>query len=222
MSETTILTATVRETGEKLQTLRNAGMVPAVLYGHGIESRSIALDHLLFARAFRYAGENTIIALSIGDEKPVNVLIKGADLHPTTNRYIHADFFQVRMDEEIETAVPIEFVGESPAVREQGGVLVKSLDEIDVVALPARIPHSFVVDLSTLATFEDVIKVGDLLAAEGVEIGNDKDTVIVLVEPPRSEAELAALDEKVEEDVTKVEGATGPAEAGAAVSDSSK
>lgn len=210
MSDKITLTATVREAGKTLQTLRNEGLLPAVLYGHGIESRTVSLDHLQFARAFRESGENTIIALTIGKEKPVNVLVKDAELHPTTNRYIHADLFQVRMDEEIETAVPIEFSGESAAIREQGGVLVRALDEVEVMALPADIPHSIVADLSSLVSFDDVIKVGDLPVSRGVTVRNDADTVVALVEKPRSEAEIAALDEKVEEDVTKVEGAEKP------------
>ncbi len=212
MSDTITLSADVRETGKKLQTLRKEGLVPAVLYGHGVEPQSIMLDHLRFARAFREAGENTLIALSIGGGKSVNVLIKDTQKHPTTNRYTHADFFQVRMDEVIETAVPITFVGESPAVRELGGILIRAIDEIDVSALPADLPHTIEADLSKLATFDDVIKVSDLPVSSKVEILHDMDSVVALVEPPRTEAELAALDEKVEVDVTKVEGAEKPAE----------
>lgn len=219
MSDTISLSATTRTAGAKLQTKRNEGRIPAVMYGHGVESKTIELDHREFTRTFKEAGENTIIELSVDGGEPVNVLVKDAELHPTTNRYIHADFFQVRMDEKIETAVPIEFSGDAPAVREQGGVLVKALDEVAVVALPGDIPHTIEADTSTLATFDDVIKVGDLPVASGVEIRNDADTVVALVEPPRSEEELAALDEKVEEDVTKVEGVEKPEEQADAESD---
>lgn len=205
----------MRDAGRAIQTKRNEGRIPAVVYGHDIEPRTIELDHREFTRTYRETGENTIIELSVDGARPVNVLVKDAELHPTTNRYIHADFFQVRMDEKIETAVPIEFSGEAPAIRELGGVLVKALDEVDVVALPADIPHTLAADISTLVTFDDVIKVGDLPATKGVEIRNDSDAVVALVEPPRSEEELAALDEKVEEDVTKVEGVEKPEEASA-------
>ncbi len=210
MSDFITLSAATRHAGSALQTKRNEGLIPAVLYGHGVESRAIELDHRLFTRAFREAGENTIIALSVDGEAAVSVLVKDAELHPTTNRYIHADFFQVRMDEKIEAAVPIEFVGEAPAVREQGGVLVRALDEVEVVALPADLPHTIEADLSKLVTFDDVIKVADLPVAEGVEIRNDTEAVVALVEAPRTEAEIAALDEKVEEDVTKVAGVEKP------------
>lgn len=222
MSDTIQLAAEIREAGKKLQTLRKDGLVPAILYGHGIEPRSISLDHLRFARAFREAGENTIIALSIGSDAPVNVLVKDAQMHPTTNRYVHADFFQVRMDEVIETVVPIEFIAESPAVRERGGILIKALDEVGVSALPADIPHTIEADLSRLVTFDDVIKISDLVVSGKVEILNDPETVIALVEPPRTEAELAQLDEKVEVDVTKVEGAVKPVEKSEAAKEETK
>ncbi len=211
MSDTITLKASLREAGVALQTLRRSGAVPASLYGHGITARSLSLDGLEFTRAFRAAGENTIIALSIDGGKPVNVLVKEAQMHPLTNRYTHADLFQVRMDEEISAAVPLEFVGEAPAVREHGGVFVRALDEVEVTALPATLPHTLVIDLSALATFDDVIKVGDIVVPAGVKIEGDPETVVALVEAPRTEAEIAGLDEKVEADVTKVEKSGKPA-----------
>jgi large subunit ribosomal protein L25 len=212
MSDTITLKASVREAGKELQTLRNKGFIPGSVHGHGIESTSLSLESREFTRAFRAAGENTIIALSIDGAKPVNVLIKEAQMHPLTNRYTNADFFQVRMDEMIEATVPLEFVGESVAVSELGGVLIKALGEVDVTALPADLPHTLQIDLSALKTFDDVIKVGDIVLAKGVTIEGDVETVIALVEAPRTEAQMAELDQKVEADVTKVEKAGKPVE----------
>ncbi|HWQ60233.1 MAG TPA: 50S ribosomal protein L25 [Candidatus Fimivivens sp.] len=212
MSETITLKATTREAGKGLQMLRKGGFVPATLFGHGIAPASISLESREFARAFKAAGENTIIALSVDGGKPVNVLVKDTQMHPLTNRYTHADFFQVRMDEVIEATVPFEFVGISPAVAELGGVLIKASDEVDVKALPADLPHTIQIDLSALKTFDDVIKVGGIVLPKGVTIDADAETVIALVEAPRTTAELEALDEKVDADVTKVEKAGKPAE----------
>jgi large subunit ribosomal protein L25 len=205
MSETITLQAEVREAGKNLQTLRNRGLIPAVLYGHGIESQSISMDHRAFTRAFKAAGENTIIALRTGKGKPVNVIVKDAQMDPISNRFTHADFFQVRMDEAIDADIPFEFVGEAPAIREHGGVLVKALENVEVSALPGDLPHSLQVDLSKLVTFDDVIKIKDLAIPAGVTVKDDLETVVALVEAPRSEAELEKLDEKAEADVTKVE-----------------
>jgi len=211
MSDSITLKAAIREAGKGLQTLRNKGFVPASLYGHGVEPMNLSLESREFTRAFKAAGENTIIALSIDGKKPVNVLVKEAQMHPLTNRYTHADLFQVRMDEEIEATVPLEFVGVSAAVSELGGVLIKALDEVDVTALPADLPHTLRVDLSALKTFDDAISVGDIVLPARVAIGNDAETVVALVEAPRTAAEIEALDQKVEADVTKVEKAGKPA-----------
>ncbi|NTW15541.1 MAG: 50S ribosomal protein L25 [Candidatus Moranbacteria bacterium] len=212
MSDMITLKAAIREAGKGLQTLRAGGSIPAVLYGHGVEPVSLTLDGREFTRAFKTAGENTIIALTIDGKKAVNVLVKDAQMHPLTNRYTHADFFQVRMDEEIEATVPIEFVGESPAVRNDGGILLRSLEEVQVTALPADLPHTLPVDLSVLVTFDDVIKVSDIPVPARVTVSNDPETVVALVEAPRTAAELESLDQKVDADVTKVEKAGKPAE----------
>lgn len=194
------------EEGKGLDQLRKDDMVPAVIYGRKIEPRNIALPYLDFSKAYRQAGENTIIELSVGEGKPVNVLIHAVQMSPLKNRFIHADFFQVRMDEEIETHVPLVFVGESPAVREMGGMLMKSIEELPVKTLPSDLPHSLEVDLSTLLTFEDHIVVSDIKVSDKVKIDADPNMVIASVIPPRTEAEMETLDVKVEADVTKVEG----------------
>lgn len=201
------LTAVLRaEAGKGLEQLRKDDMVPAVVYGRKIEPRNIALSYLEFSKAYKQAGENTIIELSVGEGKPVNVLIHAVQMSPLKNRFIHADFFQVRMDEEIETHVPLVFIGESPAVREMGGMLMKSIEELPVKTLPSDLPHSLEVDLSTLLTFEDHITVSDIKVSDRVKIDADPNMVIASVIPPRTEAEMETLDVKVEADVTKVEG----------------
>lgn len=194
------------ETGRAVQALRGDGWIPAVLYGHGIENRNIALPELAFGRVLGKAGESTLVALSVDGDQPVNTLIVDTQSDPVSGKILHADLFQVRMDEEIEASVPLEFIGESAAVRGSGGILIKSLDEIEVRCLPARLPHAIEVDISVLATFDDRIRVADLVLPEGVEVVGETDTMIATVEPPRTEEELASLDEKVEVDVTKVEG----------------
>ena len=108
--------------------------------------------------------------------------------------------------EKIEAEIPLEFIGESPAVKELAGVLIKSMDEIPVSCLPGDLPKEFIADISKLKTFEDHIKISDLDISEKVKVLIEPGTIIASVAPPRSEEELTRLDEKVEEDVSKVEG----------------
>jgi large subunit ribosomal protein L25 len=205
MADMVKLEAKVRENaGAMLQTLRKQGQVPAVVYGHGVKPMMVTVDEQLFGKAYKSGGENTMLSLAIDGKKPVNVLIKDIQLHPLTSRFIHADFFEVRMDEAIEANIPLEFVGEAGAIRELGGILVRALDELEVSAFPQDLPHSILVDISVLKTFEDIIKVKDLAVSDKVKVSADPETVVALVEEPRSEAEIEKLNEKVEVDVTKV------------------
>lgn len=207
MTTTLTLQVTPRtETGKALETLRANGFVPAVLYGHDVASTMVSLNYLDFSRILKTAGESTLIELSIAGKKPVNVLIHEVTTHPVTGRFLHVDFYQVNMKEEIETDVPLEFVGESAAVKALSGVLIRSLEEVKIKCLPSDLPHALEVDLGKLATFDDAIKIGDIVLPKGVELLDDAETIVATVAAPRTEAEMAALDEKVEMDVTKVEG----------------
>lgn len=191
--------------GKKVKRSRKEGIVPAVLYGQGEASQNIFIDYLELSRVYAKAGENAVIELEI-EGKTVPALIHDIQNDPMSGKFSHIDFLQVNMKEEVEANIPLEFVGESPAVKANGGVLIKNLDEVEVKCLPADLPSKFEIDISAIVDFEDHIKIGDIKAPEGVEIMGDKETVIALVERPRTEEELASLDEKVEADVTKVEG----------------
>lgn len=207
MSETLQLTATKREAaGKDLNRSRKAGLVPVVLYGHGIQPEMYWVNGMEFSKVFRVAGESTILSFATGKGASRNVLVHDVQLDPLSNRVAHADLYQVRMDEELEAHVPLELINEAPAVRELGGVLVKTLEEVEIKCLPKDLPHSLVIDLAKLATFDDQIKVSDLTPGKGVMILTEADTVLALVEAPRTAADLEALDTKVEIDVTKVEG----------------
>ena len=140
------------------------------------------------------------------------MIIYDSQKDPVSEKFTHIDFFQVRMDEKIEKEIELVFVGESPAVKETGGVLVKNLDKVEISCLPADLPSSIEVDISSIKAFDDYIYVKDLKVGRGVEIKVDPETVVALVAPPRSDEELEALEQKVEGDVTKVEGMVKPEE----------
>lgn len=201
------LTVTPREkvSSTKLTAARKAGKVPAVMYGHKGIPQMLWVDFLTFSKVFAVAGESSIISLEI-DGKKASVIVQDLEHDAMTNRVSHIDFFEVSMNEELEARIPLEFVGEAPAVREMGGVLVKTLEEVTVSCLPKDLPHTLPIDLAILTDFTKHIQVKDLVLPKGVKVLTDELTTIVLVEAPRTEAQMAALDEKVEADVTKVEG----------------
>lgn len=205
--ETIVLNASLREEqGKKVKALRRQGQIPAVVYGHGLKPQSLKVSALDFGRVFQKAGENTLVELSIDGGKAANVIIADIQQDPITNRFTHADFFQVRMDEKIEAAIPLEFQGEAPAVKELGGIFLRTVEAVEVECLPADLPHSIEVDITILKTFDDHIKLSDLKVPTKVKILGEPEMIIASVERPRTEEELAALNEKVEMDVTQVEG----------------
>ena len=206
MSNAITLKATIRTaTGKKADKLRSQDLIPAVMYGNKIASQNISVSYNEFKKVYSKAGESALVQLEV-EGKKLNVLIHDIQLAPMSGRVSHVDFFQVNMKEEVETEIPLEFIGEAPAVKALGGVLIKNMDEISVKCLPADLPEKYVIDISTLATFDDVIAVKDLKISDKIEILLDAETVIALVSAPRSEESLADLDSKVDADVSKVAG----------------
>lgn len=202
--------ATKRKTlGKAVKILRKQGKLPGVLYGHDVATLEIELSERDFAKAFKSAGESTIVNLSV-DGKTHPVLIHEVQHHYLTDQPIHVDFYAINMAEKIKVRVPLTFVGEAAAVKTMGGTLVKNLSEVEVECLPADLPHAIEVDISALNTFEDAIRVSDLKVDSKVIIHANPEEVVVIVAAPRSEEELKALEETVTEDVTKVEGVVKP------------
>jgi len=181
--------------------------IPAVMYGNDVESKSLWINLAQFEKVFADAGTNVVVELELEGQKPVNVLIYDFQTDPLTDKFIHADFYVVNMKESVEAEIPLVFVGVAPAVKELGGTLVKNNDSLFVRALPADLPREITVDISKLATFDDSITVADLVDNDKVEVVLDDTAVIASVIAPRSEEEMAALDEDVDADVSKVEGA---------------
>lgn len=201
------LKAKIRKAEEKPKALRKEDMIPAVVYGHKIKNISLNIDQKSFKQVFEKAGESALIDLDIEKEKkPRKVLIKEAQTDPVSGEYLHIDFYEVKMTEKITAEVPLEFRGVSPAVKDASGVLVKNMDKFEVSCFPQDLPHSIPVLISALKTFEDVIHVKDLEIPDKVEVLANPSDVVASVTPPRSEEEIAALEEKVEEKVEEVEG----------------
>ena len=191
--------------GKKNNQLRRTGQIPAVLYGHGIESQSVSVNSRDFKKSLSEAGETTILILDL-DGKKHNVLIHDLSKDILTGETTHVDFYEVRMDEKIKTKIPLVFIGESLAVKSEGGVLVHALQELEIEAFPQDLPKNIEVDISALKTFEDKIKVESLRLPDSVKILNGPEETIVLAVPPRSESELAELDTVSAEEAPVEEG----------------
>ncbi len=188
------------ELGKKVKALRRAGFLPAVVYGEGVPSQPISVPYKDFDKVFREAGESTLIKLRITNDElrkaqEFNVLIHDPARDPLKGQPLHVDFYAVRMDKTIRTKVPVEIIGESPAVKNLAGILIKVIQEIEVEALPRDLPHELKVDISGLAELESRLYVKDIPFSPGVKIHANQDDAVVIVESPRTEEELKALEE---------------------------
>ena len=199
------LTAQPRDSKNKPKSLRKEGFIPAVIYGDKVKSQSLKISQRDFIQAYRKAGLSNFIDLMIDKNNPVKVLVHEVQKEPLTGNYIHVDFYQIRMDKEITTEVPLKFTGESKAVKEKEGVLIKNITGLKITCLPKDLPASIEVDISPLETFEDTIYIKNLKIGKELQVDAESDEVVITVDPPRSEEELEALKEEVEADVDEVE-----------------
>lgn len=198
--------------GRAVKPLRAQDMIPAELYGHGTENIHLSVTKKDFTRVLNEAGESTLVDLVVDGEKHP-VLIHDVHYHPVTDEVLNVDFYQVRMDEEITTEVELIFTGESDAVKNLGGILVKAVSGLEVTALPANLPHDIKIDISKLANIGDTISVKDLILPENVQIDADEDTVIAIITEKLSEEEDKAQSEAA--DLSGIEAeAEKPAEEG--------
>ena len=193
MTEKVNLSATTRTvTGKKVKRSRARGLIPAVVYGHGMESTPIFIDAKEFKKAYQHAGTSTLVDLSIDEKSPIKVLFHSPDYHHIQNEPIHADIYAVNMKEKIETSIPIHFIGESDAVEELGGNFISNKTELSIKCLPTDLVSGVEVDISKLKTFDDQIHIGDITVPETIEVLDDAEDVVALVSAPRSEEELEA------------------------------
>jgi len=207
-----VISAKTRDSfGKKVAELRKTGQIPAVVYGNNKDNASVEIDAKDFNKVFSQVGQSTIVELKIGDEASENVLVHDISLNPITNEINHVDFYRVNMNKTIRTEVPLHFVGESPAVFQQEGSLFKNIEEVEVETLPANLPPHIEIDISGLDDFSKSIHVSDIKVPEGVELLEDAEQLICKVDPPRSEEEMAALDEEIGEAIP--EGANEEGEA---------
>lgn len=208
------LSAKIRkEMGKKTSVLKEAGRIPAVVYGHKIKNVLLDVDHKEFQKVYSKAGVNSLIELDVEGEKdpPAQagkkiVLIHELQKDPVTDKFIHVDFFETSAKEEVEVKIPLVFEGVSLAVKDLGGTLIKNISELAVRALPQNLPHEIKVSIDSLNNFGDHIMVKDLVLPKDVKISAKPDEIVVSVaQPAKVEEELAKEIEEKVEDVEKVE-----------------
>lgn len=204
-----VLNAETRKVlGKKVKKLRREGILPANVYGKGLESKALQVKLTDFNEVYDKAGETSLVDLKV-EGKSHPVLIKSLQIDYARNLPMHADFYQVNLKEKVRTMVPVIVEGEAKAVVDNIGVLLTTLAEVEIEALPDRIPEHISVNVESLAQIDDSITVGDLKTEEGIEILTDPGvTVVKIAEPAKEEEPEVAATEETTEGGAKADGAT--------------
>lgn len=181
--------------------LRAQGIIPGVIYKDG-ESEPIqipAKDILPFINIA--TREKLFVTIKInGQEK--QAVLQDYQVDPVKGRLLHVDFMEVSATEQIRVSVPVILVGEPIGVREDKGVLQHGISEIEIEAIPEKIPGHIEVDVSKLEV-GDSIHVRDIKFEEGIKVISDLDEVIATVTVEAEEEEIVTAEEAPEPEVIK-------------------
>ncbi len=199
--------------GKKVKNLRKNGLLPAHVFGKGVEGEIVSVDQKEFLKIFHTAGETGLIDLKIGAEKVRPVLIREVQYDPVTDDLIHIDFYQVNLSEKVKVSVQIVQIGEAPeSVKLGEAIVLQTLSEVEVEALPADLPEKLEVDVSSLKAIDDAVTVGQLkYDKEKVTVHADLEEIVVKLAPAVS----AETEKLLEEQAAEQAAAAAETEAGA-------
>src|SRR3989344_5956245 len=166
--------------GKGVKALREKGLVPAELYGRGMENQHLAVSLKDLRQVMKSAGANAMVNVVLESQK-YPALLHDLQRDYVTDEIIAADFYKVRLDEKIKVKVPVEFLGVAPAVKDLGGIFVKAMQEIEVEALPNNLPQSLVADLGSIKEIGQSLYVKDLPVPADVRVLVAPETVVATV-----------------------------------------
>ena len=193
--------------GKKVKHLRREGILPANMFGKGIKSLTIQIPLKDFQTVYSKVHETGLVDLTV-DGQTHPVLIQNVHVQPMTNVPLHADLFKVNLKEKVKASIPIVSVGEPKAITDKLGVLLQTLSEVEVEALPADLPEHIEINIEHLTNIDDSITVGDVKAPTGVEILAEPTEMIFRIgELVSEEAEELAAEEEIAAEAASEEGA---------------
>ncbi len=175
------------------RTLRSAGRIPAVIYGHNRAAESLSIDSAALARLIKAGGAGSaILDVTIDGGTAVKALIREIQRHPLRQTDIlHVDLYEVSADEEISLEVPVHLTGTSDGVRNFGGVLDQVLYKLEIRCFPADIPAHIDLDVTPLGIGKSIF-VRDVTLPK-VKILNDPNLPVCSVVAPRTEEVVAPV-----------------------------
>ena len=170
--------------------LRTDGLLPAIVYGQGMESTSVYINAREFTNALKSdAGSNIILNIELGEKDKVTALARQIQRHPYKDEFVHVDLIKVDLTQTVEAEVQINYLGIPIGVKDEGALVQTINNTLRISALPTNIPTSLDIDIAHLNVGENVIA-SDIELPEGVTLANeDDDSVMVIVTLPRAAVE---------------------------------
>lgn len=183
--------------GKKVAKLRDKGQLPAHVFGKGVEGENVVLEKREFLKVLEQAGETGLISLKIGAEKVRPVLVREVQYNPVSGLPIHVDFYQVNLSEKVKVPVPLVLIGEEPETVKLGETIVlQTLNEVEVEALPSDLIEKIEVDITPLKAVDDAITVAQLnFDRSKLTVSAAEEEVVVKLAPAVT-AEMEALMEE--------------------------
>ncbi len=195
-------------TGKATSRLRKEGLIPANIFGHHQASQAIQLEVATFDRLRRSHAATNILALKLPDGSVQTVLIRHVQRDAVADKVLHVDFFRVGIEERIKVKLTLHFVGEAPALKQRGSVLLHQLEALEAECRVGDIVEHLDVDISPLVNVDDVIRAGDIKLPESYKLLNEADEIVVKVAETR--ASLTTGAETQAEAGSSAGGATTP------------
>lgn len=172
--------------GKKVKKLRKEGLLPVSVYGKDVKSVALSVKLPEFMKVYAKAGETGLVELKY-DGGSHHTLVSNVQIHPVSRQPLHVEFHAVKLTEKIKAKVPVELVGESPAVANNVGLLLQTVNEVEVESLPTELPEKIEVDVAKLAEIDQQVTVGELAVPKEVAVLTSAEEIVVKVVPAVSE-----------------------------------
>ena len=206
--------------GKKVKKLRRDGILPGHIFGKGLESEHVSVNTKDFLNTFSKVGETGLIDLKVGKEKVRPVLVREVSHDPITGSPIHVDFYQVNLTQKVKVSVPVVLVGDELEIVKSGeAIVLQTLNEVEVEALPTDLIEKIEVDTTALKNIDDAITIGQLkFDRSKLTVSADLEAIVVKLAPAVS-AEMEELLEEQAAEAAEVVAEAAAEEGGEVVSE---
>jgi len=166
---------------KKARFLRRQGITPTHLYGHNVKSAALQCDTGELQNLLAHAGKTRLVSLEVDGERAKSVFVREIQRDAISRKLLHVDFYQVKRTEKIAVDVPIVLVGEAPALKFKGRMLVHGINSLSVECLPANVPPQIDIDITRLEEVDQAINVKDIVLDPEITVHADPEQLVVKI-----------------------------------------